>query len=482
MNILSLKLKSVFFAVVPVIFIVLVFSIFIPSISFNMIFTFLISSFLLIMGLTFFLIGVDIGITPFGNLTGEKIAKKNKIYLLVIFALILGFVISIAEPSLIVLSKEISAATFFKVNSMTLIFIASIGLAISTVVGLIRIVFNIRLHLILLIMYLVIFILAIFADLKFLSFAFDISGATTGVLSVPFILALGRGITLLKKDSKSSEKDSFGIIGILSAGVIISVLIYSFFVNINSITVVNTVIDTNIFLSTLYEVSIVFLPLFSIFLVLNFVFFNLDKKNLKRIIFGFIYSFIGLLMFLFSIKYGFMDMGYIIGSNLLNINRCVILLISFVIGFIVILAEPSINILVSQVEEVTGGYINKSVILFSICIGVGLAILLSVVKIMNPVIELWHLLLPGYIIAIILNYITPKLFVGISFDAGGVATGPITVTFLLSFISGLSSFLSSNSVLEGFGMISLVALFPILTIQILGIVYIIKSRKELNNE
>jgi hypothetical protein len=482
MNILSSKFKSVFFAVIPVILIVIFYNFFINTIEINILTNFFISCFVLIVGLTFFLIGVDIGITPFGNLTGEKIAKKNKIYLLIVFGLILGFVISIAEPSLLVLSEEISVATSRQINTMTLVYIASIGLAISTVIGLLRIVFNIPLHLILFIMYLIIFVLLIFADLHFLSISFDISGATTGVLSVPFILALGRGITLIKKDSKSSEKDSFGLISILSAGVIIAVLIYSFFVNIDSINVVEEINNYKMFYSVFKETVIIFLPLFIIFNFMNLIYFKLNFRNFKRILFGFIYSFIGLLLFLFSINFGFMDMGFFIGESLSNINSYLILLFSFFMGFVVILAEPAIYILVSQIEEVTGGYINRKIILFSISVGVGIAILISVYKIMNPNLELWHILLSGYLIAIILNYITPKLFVGISFDAGGVATGPMIVTFILPFIMGLSTFLSNNSILSAFGMISLVALFPIITVQILGIVFKIKSRKEINNE
>ena len=476
MNIFEEKLKSVIYSVLPVVLIVLIFGLFLGKVDPLMYLDFFSGTMFLILGLTLFLLGVDIGITPFGNLTSPAIAKKNNVKLIIIFGLILGFTISIAEPSLIVLANQVSNMSSGAINSMILLFIVSFGLAIGVVIGFLRIIYNQPLHMILLFMYLIIFVLSFFTDGIMFEIAFDASGATTGVLAVPFILALGRGITALRKDSKASEKDSFGLVSIASAGAIISVMIMDLFIKIDSSLINNSDFEAmgsrlDIFKSVTFESIISLMPILLIFVFMNIFYFKLTKSSFKKIIIGFIYSFLGLVFFLYGINSGFMEMGYLIGQTLGNSE--VLLLFSFFIGFATILAEPAVHVLTSQIEEVTSGYVKRRLILSSLAIGVGLAVLLSVYKILNPSIMLWHYLLPFYLSAIIMNYITPKLFIGIAFDAGGVATGPMTATFILAFITGITS--SIGSYQDAFGMIALVAIIPVLIIQILGILYKIKS-------
>ena len=481
MNIFSEKLKDVLSSVLPIVLVVIIFSFFSININNTELINFGIGTIFLICGLTLFLVGVDIGITPFGNLTGPSIAKKNNLKLLIIFGLILGFTISIAEPSLIVLSNEISSMSSGSISSLLLIIITSLGLSVGMVMGLVRIIYNHPIHIVLLIMYLTIFALSFFTDNIILQIAFDTSGSTTGVIAVPFVLALGRGITLLKKDSKASEEDSFGLVSIASAGAIISVMILGIFMNgnLNDLSVVSKTTNLDkldIFFNSLINSIISFLPIIIIFFVMNKFYFKLNIRKFRKIIFGFIYSFIGLVLLLHGIDSGFMHMAYTIGLEIGTFNNSIILSFAFLLGLLTILAEPALHVLVSQIQEVTSGYIKKKVVLLSISIGVGFAVLLSALRILIPDIELWYLLLPLYLIAIIFNYITPKLFVGIAFDAGGVATGPMTATFILAFINGITK--SVGGISYSFGMISLVAVIPILVIQILGIIFKFQSQKE----
>jgi hypothetical protein len=482
MNIVVEKFKEVISSVLPVVVIVMLFIMFVNPVSLEILTNFSLGTIYLIMGLTIFLVGVDISVIPFGQLTGPTIAKKNKISYIIIFGLILGFTISIAEPSLIVLANQVSIITGGYIANFILVAVVSLGLAFGMIIGLMRIIYNWPIHRVLLVLYTLIFILSYFVSDTFFNIAFDASGSTTGVLAVPFILALGRGITLLKKNSKASSKDSFGLVSISSAGAIVSVMILSFFINIptlNDVSIVNEVISKNtILINTIIESTISLLPIAVIFILMNIFYFKLKGNKFRKVIIGFIYTYLGLVLFLYGINSGFMEMAFIMGSSLAN-NTVLLLLFAFIIGFTTILAEPAIHILMGQIEDVTSGYVHKKLVLYSLSIGVGLAILISVIKILYPSILLWHLLLPLYIVALILNYITPKLFVGISFDAGGVATGPMTATFILAFINGITSTLNTNSLINGFGMISLVAIVPVIVIQILGIIFKIKSQKEM---
>jgi hypothetical protein len=480
MNIVSEKFKEVISSVFPVILIVAFFSLFINPIEVSLIYEFAFGTFFFIVGLTIFLVGVDIGIIPFGQLTGPAIAKKNNLIFLILFGIILGFTISIAEPSLIVLAKEVSLVTNGGMPTFLLVAIVSLGLAAGMVVGLIRIIYNFSLHYILLILYGIIFILSFFVDKNFFNIAFDASGATTGVLAVPFILALARGITLIKKNAKAASKDSFGLVSIASIGSIISVMIFSLFIKVSSFNLAEFSINNdNSFANALNDSLLSFLPLIIIFLFMNVLMFRLKNNSFRKIMIGMIYSFIGLLFLLYGINSGFMNMGYIIGNDLGLQSRSTLIIFSFLLGFATILAEPAIHVLMNQVEEVTSGYVKKKLVLLSISIGVGLAVMLAVIRIIYPAIDLWQMLLPLYAIALALNFVTPKLFVGIAFDAGGVATGPLTATFILAFMNGIILSVSPNSsLIEGLGMISLVAVVPVIIIQLLGIMFKIKTRKE----
>lgn len=490
MNIFTQKLKEVLMSVIPITLIVLILNFTITPLATPLIIRFLIGTLLVILGLTIFLIGVDIGITPLGNLMGSTLTKTNKLWIVVIAGLILGFFISIAEPGLVVLARQVDLITLGQISSMSIILVVSIGLSIMISFGLARAVYNIPLYKILTISYFLIFILALFTSPEFLAIAFDASGATTGALAVPFILALSIGVSALNKDSKSSEKDSFGLVAIASVGAILSVMILNLFSKGNkfsdtlefNISQSNSIIDPflRVIPKILVESFFSLLPLLVIFLVCQKTSFNLNKKALQKILKGFIYTFVGLVIFLVGVNAGFMEVGSVVGYSLASLdNKWYVIIIGLVLGVVTILAEPAVYVLTHQIENVTSGYVKRKAVLIALCIGVGLAVALSVVRIIVPEIQLWHYLLPGYIIAIAMTYFVPKLFVGIAFDAGGVATGPMTATFILAFTQGVADSIEGASVLrDGFGMISMVALIPIITLQILGLTFKINAKKE----
>lgn len=490
MNIFTQKIKENLLAVLPILLIVLVLNFTVAPLGVSLIVRFLIGTVLLVFGLSFFLIGVDIGITPLGDHTGVSLAKSNKMWIIVIGGLIVGFFISIAEPGLMVLSNQVATVTSGEISGMSILMVVSIGLAILLSIGFIRIFYNFPLYKLLLILYLIIFVLSLFTSQEFLGIAFDASGATTGILAVPFILALSVGISSLKKDSSASEKDSFGLVAIASTGAIIGVMIlnmvtrtteYAADLEINA-EVSDSIFKTfaDIFPEVLQDSFFTLLPLLVILIILQKVSFKLSKKAFRKLLAGFIYAFIGLMLFFLGVNGGFMDVGIVLGSSLASLeNKSFVIIVGFLIGFVTMLAEPAVYVLTHQIEDVTSGYVKRKAVLVPLCIGVGFAVLLSVIRILSPEINLWHYLLPGYIIALGLTFVTPKLFVGIAFDAGGVATGPMTATFILAFTQGVAAeFEGANVLVDGFGMISMVALMPIITLQILGLIFKVKAKRK----
>lgn len=488
MNVVVSKFREVLFSVIPSILLVLILNFTISPIETPLIIRFLIGSLLVILGLTVFLLGVDIGIAPLGSLTGKSLAKSNKLWIVLIAGLVLGFFISIAEPGLMVLASQVNLVTSGQISGISILVIVSIGLAIMLVLGFLRIFFNIPLYKFLIVVYLIIFGLSIFSSREFLAIAFDASGATTGILAVPFILSLSVGISRLKKDSKASERDSFGLVAIASAGAIIAVLILGIVSKTNEfsaeldsgITGSNSIIRPfiNIIPNYLRDTFMAILPLLVILLVLQKVSFKLNKREFRKLLTGFAFAALGLFIFLIGVNAGFMDVGTSLGNNLVLLeNKLYIIIIGFVLGVVTILAEPAVYVLTRQIEDVTSGYVKKITVLIPLAIGVGFAVALSVIRILVPDIQLWHYLLPGYIICLLLTFITPKLFVGIAFDAGGVATGPMTATFILAFTQGAAhAFEGADLMADGFGMIAMVAMTPIITLEILGLIFAIKSK------
>lgn len=489
MSVLVTKLKEVLYSVLPIIVIVLILSFTLVPLDSALLIRFLIGAVLVIIGLSIFLFGIDIGISPIGNAMGSTIVKTNKLWIVIVGGLILGFFISVAEPDLHILADQVDHVTSGMISKMILVVVVSIGIGAMLSLGFVRIVHNIRLHKVLTALYLIIFILAIFSSPEFLAIAFDASGATTGAMTVPFILALAAGVSVLKKNSKASEEDNFGLVAIASAGAIMAVLFMSVITKTDKIAASlgqSESAPENLFRSFIQpigsiasEVFLALLPILIIFLLFQKVSFKLSRRAFRRVVVGLIFTFVGFVLFLVGVKGGFMDMGALIGYSVASLeNKSYLIIVGFLIGFVTVMAEPAVYVLTHQVEDVTSGYVRRPAVLITLAIGVGLAVALSMVRILVPSIHLWHYLLPGYIISLAMSYFVPELFVGIAFDSGGVASGPMSATFILAFTQGAASAAEGANVLvDGFGMIALIALTPLIALQILGFIFKVKSKK-----
>jgi hypothetical protein len=482
MNVLVDKFKDAALSVLPITIIVLVLNFTIAPIGTNLVGRFVIGALLIILGLAIFLFGVDIGIQSIGSHIGSFLAKSKKLWLVILLGFILGFLINIAEPDLQVLGKQVNEVTSGVITQMSLVTVVSIGVGVLVTVGLVRVVFNISLHKLFTLLYGIIFLLVIFAPKSFLGIAFDSGGATTGSMTVPFILALALGVSSTE-GGKKSEEDSFGLVGVASTGPMIAVLSMSLLSGIESLTgsLSYHAVETKGLLAPFFqampqlalEVLMALLPLVIFFFIFQIFFFKLSKRQLARILKGLAYTFLGFLLFLTGVNAGFMEAGRVIGYAIASLGESwLIILIGFVLGFAVIFAEPAVYVLNEQIEDVTSGHIRKNLILYTLSIGVALAVALSMVRILVPKIQLWHFLVPGYLVAIILSYFTPELFVGIAFDSGGVASGPMTATFILAFAQGVAEAVEgANVLMDAFGVIAMVALTPLIAIQVFGLIY-----------
>lgn len=489
MNVLISKLKEVIFSVLPITIMVLILNFTVAPIGGELIGRFLVGAVLIIFGLAIFLFGAEIGIQPIGILMGSLIAKKKKIWVVVIFGFILGFLINAAEPDLQVLAKQVSQVTGGSISQVSLIVVVSIGVGVMVVVGLFRVLLKIPLSRLLTVIYIGILGLGLLSSDGFLGIAFDSGGATTGAMTVPFILALGMGVSSVQ-GGKQAEEDSFGLVGLASAGPMIAVLIMSIFNKIDqsAVNIVEGEVIARGILSPflkiiptlILEVTMTLTPLLVLFLIFQKLYFKLSKKSFTRILKGLVYTFIGFVLFLTGVNAGFMEAGSAIGySAAASSTPWFVIPIGFVLGFAVVFAEPAVYVLNEQIEDVTSGHIKRSMILYALSIGVAIAVTLSMLRILVPSIQLWHYLLPGYAIAIALSYFAPPLFVGIAFDSGGVASGPMTATFILAFAQGVAEATpGANVLMDAFGIIAMVALTPLIALQILGIMYKKKASKK----
>jgi len=482
------KIKEVLFAVVPITVLVLVLSFTLTPLEPHLIIRFSIGAVVLMAGLTLFLMGVNIGITSIGNHMGAALAKRNSLLILIVAGLALGFFISIAEPDLHILAQQVDEVTKGLLPKFALVVVVSVGVAVMLALGMVRIVYNAPINIFLTVAYIIIFVLAIFNPPEILAIAFDASGATTGALTVPFILALAVGVSSMKKDSRASEEDSFGLLGIVSAGAIMGPMVMNLFTRSQFTAgemAADTVVSQSIFTPFLQnfpdvsaDVAIALSPMLLIFIFFQIVYFRLPAKQFIRTVVGMGITYFGLVLFLVGVNAGFMDAAREIGKKMAMFeNRFIVIGLGFLIGLVTILAEPAVHVLTDQVEDVTSGYVKKRLVLFTLCLGVGASVALSLLRILIPGLQLWHFLLPGYIISIIMTFFAPKLFVGVAFDSGGVASGPMTATFILAFSQGVAAATPGADVLaDGFGIIAMVAMTPVLALQILGLLFLLKTK------
>lgn len=485
MAILATKLKEVLYAVLPITLIVLILHFTIVPLESAMLWKFLLGATFVTVGLSVFLFGADIGVREVGTLIGSTLAKTNKAWIVATAGFGLGFLISVAEPDLHILAGQVQSVTSGVVSRWGLVYAVSLGIGVMILFGLLRIVYNRSLRTLFAVVYSIIFVLGLFSSSEFIAIAFDASGATTGAMTVPFLLAVGLGVSSLK--GSASEEDSFGLSGIASSGAIIGVLLMSL---LSPPAAMEGTLPTNGPVTSIlaafarklpivtYEVLLALAPLLLMFYIFQKTSFKLSRRAFTKILKGLFYTFAGLVLFLTGVNAGFMEIGSVVGYGVASLGKWGPILVGFVLGMVVILAEPAVYVLNRQAEDVTSGYIRGKMIALTMSLGVAIAVSLAMVKIVVPGIQLWHFLLPGYVVSIALMYFVPSLFVGIAFDAGGVASGPMTATFILAFAQGVAEATPGASVLnDGFGVIAMVAMTPLIALQVLGLMFKVKSAK-----
>lgn len=469
------KLAESVSSVLPITLIVLILSFTIIPLPVDIMLTFIIGAVMLVAGMSLFSAGVEMAMNPMGEAIGSDMTKTRRVWLVLLICFLIGVIITIAEPDLQVLAEQVSS-----IPNMVLIITIAIGVGIFLVIAVLRILFHIPLRYMLLGFYLLVFLVSAFAPSNFVPLSFDSGGVTTGPITVPFILALGVGIATIRGD-RGSQDDSFGLVALCSIGPILTVLLLGIFYKPSgadySSTYLISALDTKeiavFFLQELpdyiVEVATSLLPIVVVFIVYNLISRRFRSRRLVRVSAGFIYGYVGLVLFLTGANVGFVPAGSYIGAALGSSSyRFLLIPLAMLIGYFVVIAEPSVQVLNKQVEEITNGAVSQHAMNLSLSIGVAISAGLGMIRVVTGI-NIYWILIPGYTIAIALSFFVPKLFTGIAFDSGGVASGPMTTTFLLPFTMGACEALGGNILTDAFGVVAMVAMTPLLTIQILGL-------------
>ena len=472
---LMTKFKESCVSVLPVALIVLILNC-TPLVDFSTTETvvFALSAIALILGMALFNLGADIAMTPMGEQIGSNLSKSGKIKSLLLIGFVMGVFITIAEPDLSVLASQVKNI----INSTALTLSIGVGVGLFLVMSILKILFRVSLSQMLAFFYMVLFALVglvlIRGNESFLPLALDSGGVTTGPITVPFIMALGVGVagTL---GNKRDQEAGFGFIALCSIGPILAVMLLGVFANGEAVyelpdySMSNQLgtLGSTIF-HTAGEVAIALLPIIAFFFILQFAFMKLPKKRILQIVVGIFYTFFGLVIFLSAVTIGFMPIGFKLGVELASQHEAVLIGFAFILGFTVVLAEPAIHVLKRQVETVTGGAVSRRSMLIALSVGVGVSITLSVIRVIFDFSILYYVI-PGYFLSLGLSFFVPKLYTAIAFDSGGVASGPLTSSFILPFVIGVCAVLQPNNILtDAFGLVAMVAMTPLITIQALG--------------
>ncbi len=479
---LFFRTKEAFSAVLPITIIVLILNFTMAPMPFGVRSLFLTGAVLLVLGMGLFTLGADMAMMPMGEQIGGQLTKSKKLGLLIVVSLIMGVMITIAEPDLQVLAGQVSA-----VPKVTLVFCVALGVGFFLIISLLRILFQWKLAHMLIGLYLFMFIFATFVPEDYLAVAFDSGGVTTGPIAVPFILALGVGVCSVG-GGQSSHDDSFGLIALCSIGPIFAVMLLGIFyegspsvhsavepLDINHLKDIYVLLQQS-FPMFFKDVALALSPIIVSFVLFQIFALKLPKTHIIKMAVGIIYTYLGLVLFLTGVNVGFMPAGNFIGQyiGLLKYNA-ILIPIGMMMGFFVVAAEPAVHVLNDQVEDMTGGAISKETMLWSLSIGVAISVGLAMIRVLFGV-NIWYFLIIGYAVALIMTFFTPKIFTAIAFDSGGVASGPMTATFILPFAMGACDSVGGNMLADAFGIVAMVAMTPLITIQAVGIIYRVKVR------
>ena len=469
------KIKESLASVLPITAIVLIISITVAPLTPGTMVLFLFGAVLLVVGMGLFTLGVDMSMIPMGDGIGVQISKARRVVIPLVVCFVLGFVVTMAEPDLQVLAEQLPS-----VPNMTLILVVAVGVGFFLVVAQVRMLLNIPLSYMLVFFYLVVFALSFFVPESFVPAAFDSGGVTTGPITVPFIMALGIGLAAVRSD-KNSSNDSFGLVALCSIGPILSVMILGIvmpdmdaaYTAVTIPEIATTQEAASLFVHELPdyigEVAVALLPIIAIFILFQ-------RHQLLKMVIGMGYTYLGLVLFLTGVNVGFLPAGATIGGAIASGGTAWLLVpIGAVVGYFIVRAEPAVRVLARQVEEISNGSITQKAINRALSIGIAISVGLAMLRILTGISILWFLI-PGYAVALIMTFFVPQIFTGVAFDSGGVASGPMTTTFLLPLAMGACEAVGGNVLTDAFGIVALVAMTPLFTIQLMGLVDKLKSR------
>jgi len=478
-------------AVLPIVLVIIALCFTVAPMPNSIFISFLVGAALLISGMSLFTMGVQAAMIPIGERIGTYITKSRKLWLLILISFTIGVFITISEPDLQVLANQI-----LLIPNAILVVSVAVGVGLFLVVALLRMLLYIPISHILTGCYLLVFTAAAFVPPEFLAVAFDAGGAVTGPMTVPFILALGLGVAAIRSD-KHASNDTFGLVALSSVGPILAVMALGLIYKPDSANITELLIADPInsrevwqqftdwglgFPHFTTEIAIALSPVAVFFLFFNFIEFKMNRHSFLKVIVGLLYTFVGLVLFLTGVNVGFMPAGQLLGELMAGLSyNWVIVPIAMLIGYFIVTAEPAVHILNKQVEEISSGMIPAQVMKTGLALGVCISLGLSMLRLMFHIPIIW-LLAPGYFIALVMAFFVPKIFTAIAFDSGGVVAGVMTTTFLLPLTIGVCGQLGGDMTVEAFGVIAMVAMTPLITIQCMGLVYKIRMERVAGDE
>ena len=477
------KLREAAASVLPITLIVAFVCFSLIPIPSGLMLAFLLGALMLIAGMGLFSLGADMSMSRIGSHIGAKMTSSRKLWLILLLSFLLGAAITLAEPDL-----QVLAANVPEIKRSALLLTVSAGVGLFLMLSMLRILFSISLRTLLLILYILVFLGAALTAPEMLSVAFDAGGVTTGPMTVPFIMALGVGVASIRSD-ENAKADSFGLVALCSIGPILSVMLLGAIYHPRSAAA--QAASAPDFATTLElgrgyvaaiptylgEVALALLPIFAFFLAFQLLTLHLRPAPLRKILLGIAYTYGGLVLFLTGVHMGFSPLGGVLGAVLAGSRYRVLLIpLSMLMGWFIIRAEPAVHILTAQVEELTAGAVSRRAIATSLSIAIAAANGLAMLRVLTGLPILVFLGL-GYALALALSFFVPPTFTGIAFDSGGVASGPLTATFMLPFAMGACQALGGNVMTDAFGLVALVAMTPLISIQLMGLIYVVKARR-----
>lgn len=487
-QILMEKLKEATASVLPISLIVMAISFVLVPVDAGLMLSFVIATAMLILGMGLFTLGADMSMSRIGNYMGSKLTKSRKLPLILTVSFALGVAITVAEPDLQVLAGNVP-----EIDTTVLILTVSVGVGFFLMLCMVRILFSISLRTMLIVFYAIVFAAAFLSDESILSVAFDSGGVTTGPMTVPFIMALGVGVASIRSD-ENAKADSFGLVGLCSIGPILSVLLLGAIYKTQpaqgesgTVSGVATTVELgkdylHALPEYLWEVTMALLPIVVFFLIFQVISLKLRKLPFMRIVIGILYTYLGLVLFLTGVNVGFSTLGASLGAALAESGaKWLLIPLSMLLGWFIISAEPAVGVLEKQIEQVSAGAIPGRAIKLSLSVAIALAMGIAMLRVVTGISIMWFLV-PGYAIALGLSFFVPDIYTAIAFDSGGVASGPMTATFMLQFMMGASTALGGNVLSDAFGVVAIVAMMPLLSIQVVGVLFEKHAKRSEANE